>query len=186
MFNNCTSIVNPPELPETDYLADESCASMFSGCTSLKSTPNFFANIITFNESCCSRMFEGCTGLTMVPDFNPSYVHFDEKCCEYMFYGCTGIQLSEEKTDVYTQPWSLSLGSTYATQNMFAETGGPFCGEPEPGRIYYQPSTNESKIHAIESADSDKVFGKKIYRDGRLLIQTPEGWVDQLGRKVKF
>ena len=86
MFQNCTSLVNAPELPATT-LADRCYMGMFAGCTSLVTAPELPAT--TLEDSCYWGMFSGCTSLVNAPelpaDIIPEYAYY------YMFADCTSL-----------------------------------------------------------------------------------------------
>lgn len=63
MFQDCTSLVNAPELPATT-LATYCYYSMFQGCTSLTTAPVLPAT--TLAEGCYVNMFNGCTNLNYI------------------------------------------------------------------------------------------------------------------------
>ena len=63
MFKNCTSLVEPPELP-AKTLPEWCYFSMFEGCTSLKKTPELRAKKLV--EGCYNYMFCGCSKLSSV------------------------------------------------------------------------------------------------------------------------
>ena len=63
MFNDCTSLINAPELPATT-LAVSCYYNMFNGCTSLTTAPVLPAT--TLVSSCYYKMFNGCTSLSSV------------------------------------------------------------------------------------------------------------------------
>lgn len=63
MFQNCTSLVNAPELPATT-LANGCYYYMFSGCTSLVNAPELPAT--TLASYCYNYMFNGCTNLSYI------------------------------------------------------------------------------------------------------------------------
>lgn len=63
MFEECTSLVNAPELPAKEL--DNYCyESMFKGCTSLQKSPKLRATKIM--EGCYKSMFEDCKKLIFV------------------------------------------------------------------------------------------------------------------------
>ena len=61
MFSGCTSLTTTPDLPATT-LAESCYSSMFNGCTSLITAPELPATILA--SGCYGSMFEGCTSLT--------------------------------------------------------------------------------------------------------------------------
>lgn len=65
MFQNCTALVNAPELPATT-LAQSCYASMFQNCISLVNAPTLSATTLT--NGCYNSMFGGCTSLTTAPE----------------------------------------------------------------------------------------------------------------------
>lgn len=89
MFENCTNLVQVPELPATD-LRDYCYSYMFSGCTNLTKTgQTLWTN--TANRS-CEYMFMGCTGLTDISDtIFSNNVNLTTECYYGMFENCTNI-----------------------------------------------------------------------------------------------
>ena len=63
LFRDCTSLVNPPQLPAT-VLANRCYSGMFYGCTSLTTAPVLPAT--TLADDCYSHMFRECTSLNYV------------------------------------------------------------------------------------------------------------------------
>lgn len=84
-FENCTSLVNPPEL-SVELLETYCYEYMFSGCTSLTSAPQLLASHAF--DYCYSYMFNGCTSLTSA---EVSPVIADAYSLSYMFYGCSSL-----------------------------------------------------------------------------------------------
>ena len=68
MFEGCTSLTTVPDFPDNTQLHYNDCASMFKGCTSLTAAPKLTSN--TFSEDgydgIYGAMFEGCTSLNSV------------------------------------------------------------------------------------------------------------------------
>lgn len=60
MFEDCTSLINCPELPCTS-LATDCYYYMFSGCTSLNTLPALPATSLP--DNCYSGMFYGCSSI---------------------------------------------------------------------------------------------------------------------------
>ena len=86
MFENCTSLVNAPELPATT-LASGCYSYMFSGCSSLTTAPELPATTLVLN--CYNNMFLGCTSLVNAPALPATTL--DGGCYEWMFDGCTSL-----------------------------------------------------------------------------------------------
>ena len=63
LFNNCTSLVEAPELPATT-LAERCYENMFNGCTSLTQAPQLPSTTLASN--CYSGMFQSCTSLNYI------------------------------------------------------------------------------------------------------------------------
>ena len=100
LFQDCTSLVEAPELPATT-LADQCYASMFENCTSLRKAPELPATNLT--TSCYTYMFKGCTSLTSAPKLPAKTLA--ERCYNDMFYNCTSLtkapELPATKLDKY-------------------------------------------------------------------------------------
>ena len=63
MFDNCTSLMQAPELPATT-IATNCYSRMFFNCTSLTQAPELPAT--TLERNCYASMFYGCTDLNYV------------------------------------------------------------------------------------------------------------------------
>ena len=91
MFNNCTSLTDPPELPATTL--DSGCYyKMFQGCTGLIEEPRLPA--MNLSGSCYMYMFKGCTSLRRAPEL-PA-MHLDTMCYANMFENCTSLVIAPE------------------------------------------------------------------------------------------
>ena len=137
MFDGCTNLITPPELPATALttnVSDYCYASMFRGCTSLTTAPELPATTLArscysgmFNgcyslaeapalpataaaPTCYNAMFRGCTSLTEAPELPATTL--DSSCYASMFAGCTGLTVAPELP-------ATTLGSACYT-NMFA------------------------------------------------------------------
>ena len=86
LFNDCTSLIQAPELPMTNTIAGCYCG-MFQGCTSLTSFSDLPATILA--ESCYHSMFYGCTSLTQAPELPATMLAI--YCYGYMFQNCTKL-----------------------------------------------------------------------------------------------
>jgi hypothetical protein len=88
LFKNCTTLVDISNLilPATT-LTDYCYQGMFSGCTSLTSTPEFPTS--TLATGCYQVMFSGCTSLTSAPELPTSTLA--NSCYRQMFYNCTSL-----------------------------------------------------------------------------------------------
>lgn len=86
MFFNCSSLTQAPALPATT-LADYCYQNMFGNCTSLTQAPSLSAT--TLASSCYANMFQGCTSLIQVPALPATTLA--EDCYGSMFDGCTSL-----------------------------------------------------------------------------------------------
>ena len=86
MFDNCTSLVNAPELPAT-ALANYCYRGMFQGCTSLVNAPELPAT--TLANDCYQDMFWGCTSLVNAPELPATALEYS--VYQSMFWGCTSL-----------------------------------------------------------------------------------------------
>lgn len=91
LFNDCTSLVQAPELPMTNTIAGCYCC-MFQGCTSLTSFSDLPATILS--DSCYHSMFYGCTSLTQAPKLHATTAA--TYCYSYMFQNCTNLTRAPE------------------------------------------------------------------------------------------
>ena len=88
MFENCTSLTTPPELPATT-LANSCYYGMFSNCTSLTTVPSNMLQATTLANSCYYGMFSNCTSLTTAPILSATTL--ENFCYCRMFEGCTSL-----------------------------------------------------------------------------------------------
>ena len=86
MFSGCTSLTTSPELPATT-LATGCYGNMFLGCTSLTAAPNLSAT--TLANECYHSMFYQCTSLTKAPELPATTLL--RYCYYQMFYGCSSL-----------------------------------------------------------------------------------------------
>lgn len=134
LFENCTALVAPPELPAIE-VSRSSYTRMFFGCSHLVSAPKLPAKTVAANGY--AYMFADCTSLVYLPVINATSA--ESYACLSMFGGCSKIKLSTETDDEYTQPYKLSIDNN---QNMFNNTGGTFTGAPTSNTTYYVSNTN--------------------------------------------
>ena len=168
MFEDCTSLTTPPELPATT-LANGCYAKMFSGCENLLVAPKLPA--ITLANSCYSSMFSDCENLLVAPELPATTLAFAcylnmfcrcglitppelpattlaDSCYMYMFESCWNIKLSTTQTEVYTTPYRIPSSGTGTTsgnslEGMFESTGSPewpSYATPTINTTYYIPS----------------------------------------------
>ena len=86
MFSGCTSLTTSPELPATT-LANYCYNGMFYGCTSLTTAPQLPATTLAY--SCYSYMFNGCKSLTTAPELPATTLA--SYCYDGMFYNSTSL-----------------------------------------------------------------------------------------------
>ena len=86
MFENCTALVVPPELPATS-LGRLSYANMFKGCSSLVTPPDLPAT--TLGTRCYYGIFEDCDSLLTAPALPATAL--TTGCYQRMFYDCDGL-----------------------------------------------------------------------------------------------
>ena len=91
MFSGCTSLITTPELPAT-ILTTSCYDSMFANCTSLIAAPKLLAT--TLADHCYASMFQGCTSLITTPEL--SITTLTSYCYQNMFYGCTSLTAAPE------------------------------------------------------------------------------------------
>jgi len=87
LFNNCTALVNAPELPASS-LTEWCYARMFSGCSSLVEAPALPAKVLA--NSCYYYMFSDCESLTVVSELPATTLAI--QCYSWMFKGCTSLE----------------------------------------------------------------------------------------------
>ena len=134
LFENCTALVAPPELPAID-LSEKCYASMFYGCSHLVAAPKLPAQ--TIPSMAYYAMFSSCSSLVYLPVINAT--SGGSLPCSNMFASCQKIKLPTETDDEYVQPYKLSVDNN---NGMFKDTGGAFTGTPTINTTYYVSNTN--------------------------------------------
>ena len=86
MFYGCSSLTSAPDLPATT-LGIHCYEHMFCGCSSLTSASTLPAK--TLVDYCYWGMFMNCTSLVTAPVLSAQTLA--EGCCQDMFYGCTSL-----------------------------------------------------------------------------------------------
>ena len=86
LFDGCTRLVSPPELPATS-LTEDCYARMFQNCSNLKTAPELPATVM--KEHCYGQMFLGCSNLTLAPSLPAATLA--EFCYEKMFMYCSKL-----------------------------------------------------------------------------------------------
>ena len=89
LFENCTSLITPPDLPGT-VLGSQCYSRMFYGCTNLIDAPVLPARAM--NDGCYEYMFSGCTSLTVAPELPAQTLAYN--CYEGMFKGCSNLEVA--------------------------------------------------------------------------------------------
>ena len=112
MFSGCTSLTSTPSLPATT-LVDGCYTSMFNNCTSLTTAPELPATILA--ESCYSFMFADCTSLTTAPELPATTLV--SQCYRGMFSGCSNLNyikcLATDISPVWcTDNWVVNVSET--------------------------------------------------------------------------
>lgn len=123
MFAGCTSLTTAPELPATT-LTTECYRSMFSGCTSLTTAPELPATALA--RQCYNLMFYNCTSLTTPPALPATTLAIF--CYQSMFNGCTSLYVSDTSGVGYDKAWEIPTTGTaisnYTMTNMFTNCLG--------------------------------------------------------------
>jgi len=91
MFSGCTSLVSTPQLPATE-MAARCYQDMFCICPSLKKAPKLPA--LELDELCYQAMFSGCTSLTEAPQLPAKRLPFGSYVL--MFSGCGSLTKAPE------------------------------------------------------------------------------------------
>lgn len=86
MFQDCTGLVNGPELPASD-IPYYGCQAMYSGCTSLRKASPMAATQV--GEYACYNMYRGCTALQEGPALYPTSLV--NGCYYQMFQQCSKL-----------------------------------------------------------------------------------------------
>lgn len=112
MFSGCSSLVTTPKLPATT-LAKECYNGMFYGCTSLTKVPVLPAT--TMAEQSYYAMFSGCTSLTTAPELPATTLA--ERCYAYMFQDCTNLayikaMFTTTPSNDYTYNWVSGVAAS--------------------------------------------------------------------------
>ena len=93
MFNGCTNLKTSPKVLPATTLAPYCYNNMFQGCTSLTTVPEIKATTVASHS--CFAMFYGCSGLTTPMDTLPA-TQLADNCYGSMFNGCTSLQTAPE------------------------------------------------------------------------------------------
>ena len=104
MFQHCTSLVNAPDLPQTE-LATSCYAEMFAGCTALRNVPRLPATEIAVGSY--FGMFSGCSSLTEGADLT-KVTKLGTNGITEMYYRCSSL----EKAYAPTVDFSDTYNST--------------------------------------------------------------------------
>ena len=117
MFEDCTSLIQVPELPATT-LATCCYYAMFQGCTSLNHAPNLPAT--TLAQSCYGWMFCNCKSLTTSPQLPATML--SASCYINMFSGCEilnqapSLPATTLADSCYASMFSACIGLTQAPE----------------------------------------------------------------------
>ena len=122
MFSGCTSLTSTPELPATT-LAQTCYQFMFLGCTSLTSTPILPAT--TLANDCYRYMFSDCTSLVNAPSLPATTLK--NYCYEGMFSNCTSLNsITVYADDISatncTTDWLYGVASSGTFHNLGSAT----------------------------------------------------------------
>lgn len=174
MFYDCSSLSSATSvlsLSSSVTIGQYSCASMFSGCTTITTTPllnvtslanycyqsmfNGCTNLANFNGSlpattlaigCYKSMFSQCTKLAKLP--NLAVTSLPNYCYQSMFSGCTSIKMSTSrntflgyKNEYRIPKTGTGTSGTDSLAAMFGNTGGTFTGTPSINTTYYTNAT---------------------------------------------
>ena len=123
MFQNCTSLVQAPNLPATT-LGVSCYEEMFENCSSLTLAPELPATIM--KKGCYMQMFRNCTSLTVAPDLPAKKLSI--ACYREMFENCSSLieAVQLPATDIPIQAYlSMFEGCTSLTKapKISAERG---------------------------------------------------------------
>lgn len=146
MFDNCSNLLHPCQLPQTT-ISSSSYAQMFCQCSALTEIPELPAT--TIEDSGYGQMFQSCTSLTGDIVLNATYI--DTTAYEQMFYGCdkiTSVKLYVETINRYALRSMFgrctNLREIYCN-SVFSVDGyanGWVNGVSSTGTFYYNPKTD--------------------------------------------
>lgn len=106
MFSGCTSLTSTPEFL-FDHSALNSCRYMFQNCSNLTTVHTL--NATTLQMYCYQYMFDACTSITTAPELPAT--NLGNYCYQGMFRGCTGLSKAPHLP-------ATTIGS-YSYNNMF-------------------------------------------------------------------
>ena len=89
LFSGCSSLHSSPLLPATTILESDAYRDMFGGCDHLESLPELPAT--TLSSACYYGMFYDCDGISEIPSNLLPATTLHSYCYANMFTGCTGI-----------------------------------------------------------------------------------------------
>ena len=89
LFMNCSDLIYPPTVTDTNIAAYAAINAMFYGCTALVDASNVMPNVTTLSSECCGQMFYGCTSMVKGP--TQINANIPQGACNQMFKGCTSL-----------------------------------------------------------------------------------------------
>ena len=117
MFRGCTSLATAPVLPAS-ALSDHCYAEMFNGCTALTDGPGLSAT--TLATGCYMAMFSACTSLSGAPVLPASTLV--SECYREMFYGCSNLDyIMCLATDIFAENCTTNWVSGVAATGTFVK-----------------------------------------------------------------
>ena len=93
MFNNCSKLINIPELPATT-LADNCYLGMFMDCTNIINVSKKLLPATILSKQCYWYMFKGCKSLENAPELPATTLA--TACYREMFEGCKSLETGPE------------------------------------------------------------------------------------------
>lgn len=89
MFSYCAELQEADNITINNYVANNSCANMFSRCSKLVKGPKL--NATRLGSSCYNYMFDYCSSLTEAPELPATSLINGSSCYNYMFRYCTSL-----------------------------------------------------------------------------------------------
>lgn len=138
MFSGNSALISAPKI-NAKTLANGCCNSMFQECTSLVNPPEADFTESAPAPLCFARMFDGCGALTKAIKLSDKPLQ--ELCYYYMFSSCALLEITDAENSSTTKIFTCpdTTGIEQPVEYMFYGTGGGLY-TPLPNTTYYYVS----------------------------------------------
>lgn len=177
MFQNCTNLIDAPNILPALTLTSNCYLQMFYGCASLVMPPKIAATSTA--TACFKKMFYGCSSLKAAPALFA--LDLADQCYHTMFQNSPNFKISQTAAAGYDYTFRIPVmgtGTTTSTSNpatsMF-HSNGSAVSSPALNREYYAtfptiyPNIVENKDKAeTEVITSNFYFGRWYIKDSQI------------------